>query len=65
MKEIIKRLTSQVKRVNVKLPKINDESPKIQDNNLAINNGVIYEQCNSDLRSNTQFGEIQEGIINS
>jgi hypothetical protein len=51
MKKILQKLSSQVKRSNVKLPKTSDESPKIQDNNIAINNGVIYEEFNSSLRS--------------
>jgi|APCry1669191860_1035381.scaffolds.fasta_scaffold80350_2 hypothetical protein len=54
MKNILQKLSSQVKRVNVKLPKINEESPKIQDNNIAINNGVIYEESDSSLRSKTK-----------
>ena len=53
LQKIISVLVNQIKPDNVKLP-LNNKPLKIKDNNQAINNGVINEESDSDLRSQTQ-----------
>jgi hypothetical protein len=50
MKKLLKLMASQIKTSGVTLP-ISDTPHKIQDNNLAIHNGVIYEESNAGMRS--------------
>lgn len=54
LKKILAVLTSQVKQSSVKLPIV--EIPhKITDDNQSINNGVIHEKSNIDVRSASKF----------
>lgn len=53
IKNLLDILTSQVKRSNVKLPKVNIPH-KITDDNQSINNGVIHEKLDTNMRSGSK-----------
>lgn len=57
LKKYVMALYSQVRKDNVKIPTKSTLSPKIHDMNLAINNGVINEKSNANLRSQDSDGE--------
>lgn len=50
IKKFMKLMASQIKTSGATLPK-SDAPHKIQDNNLAIHNGVIYEESDASMRS--------------
>lgn len=54
IQSLLAKISSQIKKSNVKLPNKIFTPHKIKDNNQSISDGVINEESNSNLRSQSK-----------